>query len=312
MAKLFTPLAVGAAVACLASAASAQTTQPEWHVPPDGWMRDAPDTFVPPLPGRVALDWVYGARYDNPDAVVWNPARQRIIDGEDLVGGTLRTGSPEEYCAVANAGYDFTWVEMQHSPIDISQMAAMYAACPDATATHGVRISETTETQIQRALDTGAMVLVVPTVDSYEEALEIVQWTYFPPMGKRSAGGGQAFQMYSDVPGGYRNSFNDNIVLILMIETLWGVEDVERIANIPGVHAIFAASGDLGNFTGYAPGEAPYEWVITQIHDAAMDAGIRLCGPMSWHPARNADGSRADFTCFQGGTNAEADLRERL
>ncbi len=64
MAKLFTPLAVGAAVACLASAASAQTTQPEWHVPPDGWMRDAPDTFVPPLPGRVALDWVYGARYD--------------------------------------------------------------------------------------------------------------------------------------------------------------------------------------------------------------------------------------------------------
>ncbi len=234
MAKLFTPLAVGAAVACLASAASAQTTQPEWHVPPDGWMRDAPDTFVPPLPGRVALDWVYGARYDNPDAVVWNPARQRIIDGEDLVGGTLRTGSPEEYCAVANAGYDFTWVEMQHSPIDISQMAAMYAACPDATATHGVRISETTETQIQRALDTGAMVLVVPTVDSYEEALEIVQWTYFPPMGKRSAGGGQAFQMYSDVPGGYRNSFNDNIVLILMIETLWGVEDVERNRQHPG------------------------------------------------------------------------------
>jgi 2-keto-3-deoxy-L-rhamnonate aldolase RhmA len=117
--------------------------------------------------------------------------------------------------------------------------------------------------------------------------------------------------MYQGVPGGYRNSFNANLVLVLMIETLWGVDDVEKIANINGVDAIFAASGDLGNFSGYRPGEAPYEWLITQIHDAAMAAGIRLCGPLSWHPARNPDGSRADFSCFQGGRNAEADLAER-
>ena len=69
----------------------------------------------------------------------------------------------------------------------------------------------------------------------------------FPPLGRRSNGGGQAFQLYANVPGGYRHTINDNLVLILMIETLAGLKDADRIAKIPGVTAIFAAIGDLGN-----------------------------------------------------------------
>lgn len=105
--------------------------------------------------------------------------------------------------------------------------------------------------------------------------------------------------MWGRVPGGYRNTFNDNVVLILMIETLEGVKNAEAIAKVPGVTAIFAASGDLGNFTGYRQGSPDYERVINVVHDAALKAGVRLCGPLAWR-------ERPDFTCFQAGTEIAA------
>src|SRR5262245_52833688 len=94
-----------------------------------------------------------------------------------------------------------------------------------------------TEREIQHALDAGALVMVVPTVDTVEEAIEARNWTYFPPLGRRSQGGGQAFDpaMWGNVPGGYRQTINDNVVLILMIETLEGAKNAAEIAKVPGV-----------------------------------------------------------------------------
>src|SRR5207245_2171110 len=91
----------------------------------------------------------------------------------------------------------------------------------------GGRVAYTDEREIQHALDAGALVVVVPTVDSKAEAIEARNWTYFPPLGRRSNGGGQAFDgaMFGGVPGGYRNTINDNVVLIEMIETLQGLQD---------------------------------------------------------------------------------------
>ena len=105
----------------------------------------------------------------------------------------------------------------------------MWRTCPHAKAVPGVRVAYTDEREIQHALDAGALVLVVPTVDTVEEAREVVDWTYFPPLGRRSNGGGQAFDaaMWGGVPGGYRQTVNDNIVLVLMIETLEGVKNAE-------------------------------------------------------------------------------------
>src|SRR5881397_2736690 len=112
--------------------------------------------------------------------------------------------------------------------------------------------------------------LVVPTVDTVEEAIEARNWEYFPPLGRRSQGGGAAFDasMWGGVPGGYRNTINDNIVLILMIETLEGLKNADEIAKVPGVSALFAASGDLGNFSGYRQGSPDYERAINIVHDA--------------------------------------------
>ena len=68
----------------------------------------------------------------------------------------------------------------------------------------------------------------------------------------------------------YRQTFNNNLVLIVMIETIEGVKNAARIAKVPGIHGVFAASGDLGNFSGWQEGDAEYEKLITAIHDATL------------------------------------------
>ena len=110
-------------------------------------------------------------------------------------------------------------------------------------------------------------------------------------MGGRSQGNMSA--AYAKVPGGYHNSFNRNLVLIAMIETLDGLRDADKIAALPGIDGVFAASGDLSNFTGYKQGDADYERAINIVHDAALRAHKYLCGPWFWQ-------NRPDFQCFQG------------
>jgi 2-keto-3-deoxy-L-rhamnonate aldolase RhmA len=250
--------------------------------------------------------WKYGTAFDPPPkTAVWNPVKAKMQQGGKVTGGTLFAATdPSTYCAMANAGYDFIWTEMQHDQRDWQAVARMWRTCPYAKAVPGVRIAYTDEREIQHALDAGALVLVVPTVDSVEEAREVVNWTYFPPLGRRSNGGGQAFDaaMWGGVPGGYRSTINDNIVLVLMIETLEGVMHAAEIAKVPGVTAVFAASGDLGNFSGYRQGQPDYERLVNIVHDAAINAGVRLCGPLAWR-------DRPDFTCFQAGSETAAIAR---
>lgn len=247
-----------------------------------------------------AADFEYGSRFALPageTAEIWNPAKAKLIAGGPMIGGTVRATDPRTYCAMAAAGYDFIWVEMQHEAISWEQVARLWRTCPGPAAP-GVRVAYADEREIQHATDMGAIVVVVPTVDSVEEAQAAVDWTYFPPIGRRSAGGGQgAGELWNQVPGGYRQTYNDNVVLILMIETLEGVEAAREIAQIPGVTGLFAASGDLGNFSGFGEGDPEYEALITEVSDAAIDAGIHACAPLRW-------ANRPSFTCFQAGTEA--------
>jgi 2-keto-3-deoxy-L-rhamnonate aldolase RhmA len=262
-----------------------------------------------PLPGAVnqgpfdPATWKYGPAFTPPaDAKIWNPVKLKMMQGGKVTAGTLLSATdPATYCAMANAGYDFIWTEMQHDQKEWQAVARMWRTCPNARAVPGARVAYTDEREIQRALDGGALVVVVPTVDSVEEAIEARNWTYFPPLGRRSSGGGQANDpnMWGGVPGGYRSTINDNLVLILMIETLDGLRHSDEIAKVPGVTAIFAASTDIGNFSGYRQGTPDYERAINIVHDSAIKAGVRLCGPLAWR-------DRPDFTCFQAGSEIAA------
>jgi 2-keto-3-deoxy-L-rhamnonate aldolase RhmA len=250
--------------------------------------------------------WKYGPAFNPPaGAKIWNPVKLKMLQGAKVTGGTVSQATdPSTYCAMANAGYDFIWTEMQHDTKDWNEVRNMWRSCPRAKAVPGARVAYTDEREIQHATDAGALVIVVPTVDTVEEAIIARDWTYFPPLGKRSSGGGTANspEMWGGVPGGYRQTFNDNVVLIFMIETLEGLKNAAAIAKVPGVTAVFAASTDLGNFTGYRQGNPDYERAINIVHDAAINAGVRLCGPLAWR-------DRPDFTCFQAGSETAAIAR---
>ena len=115
--------------------------------------------------------WKYGPAFNPPaGAKVWNPVKLKMMQGGKVTGGTLFSATdPATYCAFANAGYDFIWMEMQHNERDWQSVGRMWRTCPNARAVPGVRIAGTDEREIQHAVDAGALVLE----DLGDETLEV-------------------------------------------------------------------------------------------------------------------------------------------
>jgi 2-keto-3-deoxy-L-rhamnonate aldolase RhmA len=220
---------------------------------------------------------------------LFNTAKQKLLAGERIVGGTVTSSDPSIYCAMANSGYDFLWIEMQHSPLSFQDVARMIWACRDAPAVPFMRVSGATAGDIQRAVDIGVLGIFLPLVDSAEEIASAVRFAKYPPEGERSLGGGQYRALWGD---DYRETANENILVVAMIESPAGVAVAREIAAVPGVDGLFAASTDLGSFSGYRQGDPQYEALVEEIVSAAVDAGLWLGGPQAWM-------DRAGFSIFQ-------------
>ncbi|HWY63120.1 MAG TPA: aldolase/citrate lyase family protein [Rhizomicrobium sp.] len=299
----FSIFSVAAGLTVTAAAALAQTVPGQPTDFPlaakEGVNSQAIKTAPPGAANQGAFDmnkWKYGHAFDAPPGTpIWNPVKVKMLQGGKITSASIAGNSdPAIYCAMANAGYDFIWTEMQHAPGTWDSVSKMWNSCPHAKAVPGARIPNANEFDEQHAMDMGALWLEVPTVRTVAEAQEAVKWAYYPPMGGRSLGGQPA--ALTDVPGGYRNTINDNLVLTVMIETLDGLRDADKIAAIPGISALFAASSDLGNFAGYKQGDPDYEREINIVHDAALASHKYLCGPYGWV-------NRPDFKCYQGPGN---------
>lgn len=254
-----------------------------------------------PLKGLAALTLLLVSttsaepRAEQGTARMYNTAKVKLMRGEPIVGGTVSTPDPEIYCAMAHAGYDFIWIEMQHSPLTFREAAQMIWACRDAPAIPFIRVPDATEGAIQKATDIGALGIIVPMVSNADKMREATKYAFYPPIGERSQGGGQYRALWGN---DYRQTINDNLLIVAMIETVVGVEAVEEIAAVPKVDVIFAASSDLGSFSGKRQGDPEYEALITRIYDATLTAGLKLGGPQAWM-------DREGFSFFQGpGTTA--------
>ena len=125
------------------------------------------------LPGGVnqgmidPAKWKYGPAFDAPpNSKIWNPVKLKMMRAKKSRAAPYSAPTdPETYCAMANAGYDFIWTEMQHDSRDWEAVGRMWRACPHAKAVPGVRVAYADEREIQHAMDAGALVVVVPTVD---------------------------------------------------------------------------------------------------------------------------------------------------
>ena len=214
---------------------------------------------------------------------IFNTVKQKLEAGERVVGVTVATPDPDIYCAVANAGFDFVWIEMQHSPLTFSEAARMIWACRDAPAVPFVRVPGPFEGDIQKAADMGALGIIVPMVDSVQEIRDAVTYAHYPPLGKRSQGGGQYRNLYGSE---YRAAANENIMVVAMIEQPAGVEIVEEVVAVEGVDVVFVASSDLGSFTGLPQGNREYEALVSRVRDTTRGAGLALGGPLAWMTTR--------------------------
>jgi 2-keto-3-deoxy-L-rhamnonate aldolase RhmA len=220
----------------------------------------------------------------------FNTVMTKLAEGKQVVGGTVSSADVDIYCAMAGAGFDFLWIEMQHSALTYAQVATMIRACP-GPAIPFIRVPDATEGDIQKAVDIGALGVIVPMVDTLAKIENAIKFAMYPPLGKRSQGGGQYGALWGR---DYRRLANDNIMMVAMIENPQGVEIVDEIAALEHVDVIFAASTDLSSFSGLRQGDPAYEALVTRIKDATLGAGKYLAGPSAWK------GTRDGYTFFQG------------
>jgi 2-keto-3-deoxy-L-rhamnonate aldolase RhmA len=220
----------------------------------------------------------------------FNTVMTKLAEGKQVVGGTVSSADIDIYCAMASAGFDFLWIEMQHSALTYAQVATMIRACP-GPAIPFIRVPDATEGDIQKAVDIGALGVIVPMVDTLGKIENAIKFAMYPPLGKRSQGGGQYGALWGR---DYRRLANDNIMIVAMIENPQGVEIVDEIAGLEHVDAIFAASTDLSSFSGLRQGDPAYEALVTRIKDETLAAGKYLAGPSAWK------GTRDGYTFFQG------------
>jgi len=238
----------------------------------------------------AALALGFGATTQAADADQYNSVKLKLARGEQVVGGTVSTADVDIYCAMAGAGFDFLWIEMQHSPLTYAQVATMIRACP-GPALPFIRVPDGTEGDIQKAVDIGALGVIVPMVDTLAKIRNSITFAKYPPLGKRSQGGGQYGALWGR---NYRATANDNIMIVAMIENPEGVALVDEIAGLDGVDVVFVASSDLSSFTGLRQGDPEYEAMVTRIRDATLKAGKYVAGPSAWK------GTREGYTFFQG------------
>ncbi len=179
--------------------------------------------------------------------------RQRLIAHEELLGTLLSLPSPEIAELLAKTGFDWLFIDMEHSTIGLKDAQRMIqAAEPNAHSI--IRVPGNDGIWIKRCLDTGADGIIVPQVNTKKEAEEAVQFTKYPTKGKRSVGISKAHD-YGLSFNEYMKNANDEIALIVQCEHKEAVKNLNEILEVDGIDCIFigpydlsASMGKTGNF----------------------------------------------------------------
>jgi len=222
-------------------------------------------------PGRP-WGWATKAYMENPNRKLYNKAKAKLLSGAQVFSFTQITFNPEQYCQYA-PHYDYTWFEMQHSTLRFDQVQSMMAACPLTGATPMIRMPDALEANMQKAYDLGVLGTIVPTVDDVLEARDASRYAHFPPQGRRSQGGSQVWNPFLNPGETYRNSINDNVLAVVMIETPEGVDNAYEIASTPGIDVVILGNSDLTSFSGFAQTSNEYQDLLTRVRDATYKAG---------------------------------------
>ena len=206
--------------------------------------------------------------------------RQRLKDGEIVLGCSVGIGHPIAVEAAGYAGFDFVFLDTEHSAVDSAVEPMILAARASGVAAI-YRLRSLDAATICWALDIGADGILVPHIKSAQQARAVVDAARYAPLGQRGLGPERAIRFGLTDPREYIAQANEQSVVAIMIEDREAVEDIEGIAAVKGIDVFNIGTWDLSNSLG-VPLETRHPRVlkaISRIIDAAKAHGVAVGVP---------------------------------
>ena len=182
-----------------------------------------------------------------------NNLKKRVHENKPSLGVWLCLTDPAVAELIGHAGYDFGIIDMEHGMADMKDAVNMMRALAAFETTAMIRVPGHDLNFVARIVDAGAQTLMIPMVETADQAREIVSACRYPPLGKRGFAAGIVRASGYGNAGDYQERAADEMFLVLQIETVKGVDNAAEIAAVDGVDMIFIGAADLSGSMGMLP-----------------------------------------------------------
>ena len=206
-----------------------------------------------------------------------NTTKAKLAEGEVVFGAIITRYAPDLVEIFGAIGYDFVMIDCEHGPMDLDQVEHMVRAAEVFGITPIARIPDHAESTILRYLDRGLQGVIVPHVNTGEEAAAVARAARYYPEGYRGMGGGRAHDYGIGVSRQESTQWiNSQTLCIPMVEDIQAVNNLDAILNVPGADILHVAASDLGQSMGN-PGPAEVRRVMSEVIPR-IRAGGKLVG----------------------------------
>ena len=207
--------------------------------------------------------------------------KRKLQDGSTVFGVGARLPEPGIVEILGYAGLDYVRIDGEHGSVGWTEMERMILAAYAVGITPIVRIHENNAAMIMRALDLGAMGILVPHCRNAEDAQHIVDGALYPPQGKRGVGPGRGIKFGAVSTEDYYAGINDEIVVAAMIEDAEAIENIDEIVEVGGIDVLSIGKSDLAASLGVT-GQTSHPKVVEaseRVLTAAWQKGIAVGCP---------------------------------
>jgi 2-keto-3-deoxy-L-rhamnonate aldolase RhmA len=223
------------------------------------------------------------------DWVKTNHVKRALREGRPTAGAWLSMCSSISAEVMSRGGFDWLLIDMEHGHGDYQTLLAQLQAIEGSPVIPIVRVQWNDPAVIKRVLDIGAYGVMIPWIADRREAEAAVRATKYPPAGIRGIAGSHRAGGYGRHAAEYWKRANDEILVVLQVETPTAVAEVEEIVKLPGLDVLFIGPADLSTGLGHMgdPGHPDVQAAMARVETAAKAHGIALGNiTRSWEQAR--------------------------
>ncbi len=178
-------------------------------------------------------------------AITENPVKKALKEGKVVIGATVTAANPDVAATLAGVGFDFLWIEMEHSPLTLETVRSMILTTRGLKAMPFTRVPVNEPWMAKRALDIGSLGVIFPFTSSRELAEQAVKSCKYPPQGIRGYGPTMAASRWGMSGSDYAKFANENVLVVVIIEQKQAIDNIDEIASVPGIDVLFIGANDL-------------------------------------------------------------------